>query len=115
MPSLNLTTFYSLPGSKNINFENLCRALIRLHYGQYGKFASLRNQPGVEFHLKLSGNCPTLGGPPRWYGWQCKLHEQTTAGNLRASSRRDIEDSLRKTEEHLPDLTRLGALDALHA
>jgi len=105
MPSLNLTTFYSLPGSKNINFENLCRALIRLHYGQYGKFASLRNQPGVEFHLKLSGNCPTLGGPPRWYGWQCKLHEQTTAGNLRASSRRDIEDSLRKTEEHLPDLT----------
>ena len=25
--------------------------------------------------------------------------------NLRASSRRDIEDSLRKTEEHLPDLT----------
>jgi len=105
MPSLNLTAFYSLSGSKNINFENLCRALIRLHYGQYGKFASLRNQPGVEFHLKLSGNCPTLGGPPRWYGWQCKLHEQTTAKNLRASSRKDIEDSLRKTEEHLPDLT----------
>ena len=105
MPSLNLTTFYSLPGSKYLNFENLCRALIRLHFGQYGKFASLRNQPGVEFHLKLSGNCPTLGGPPRWYGWQCKLHEQTTTGDLRASSRRDIEDSLRKTEEHLPGLT----------
>ncbi len=105
MPSIDLTTFYSLPGSKNINFENLCRALIRLHYGQYGKFLSLRNQPGVEFHLKLLEKCHTLGEPPRWYGWQCKLHEQTTAGNLRASSRRDIEDSLRKTEEHLPDLT----------
>ena len=105
MPALDWTTFYSLPGSKNINFENLCRALIRLHFGQYGKFLSLKNQPGVEFHLKLSENCPTLGEPPRWYGWQCKLHEQTTAGDLRASSRRDIEDSLRKTEEHLPDLT----------
>jgi len=105
MPDLDWTAFYSLPGSKNINFENLCRALIRLHYGQYGKFLSLKNQPGVEFHLKLSGNCPTLGEPPRWYGWQCKLYKQTTAGYLRASSRRDIEDSLRKTEEHLPDLT----------
>lgn len=105
MPSLDLTAFYNLPGSKNINFENLCRALIHLHYRQYGKFASLKNQPGVEFHLKLSGNCPTLGEPPRWYGWQCKLHEQTGIGNLRASSRRDIEDSLRKTENHLPELT----------
>jgi hypothetical protein len=105
MLALDWTTFYSLPGSKNINFENLCRALIRLHFGQFGKFLSLKNQPGVEFHLKLSGNCPALGEPPRWYGWQCKLHERTTAGMLRASSRRDIEDSLRKTEEHLPDLT----------
>jgi hypothetical protein len=105
MPSLDWTAFHSLPGSKNQNFENLCRALIRLHFGQYGKFASLKNQPGVEFHLKLSGNCPTLGGPPRWYGWQCKLHERTITGDLRASSRKDIENSLRKTEEHLSGLT----------
>lgn len=105
MPSLDWAAFYSLPGSKNINFENLCRALIRLHFAQYGKFLSLRNQPGVEFHLKLSRNCPTLGKAHRWYGWQCKLHEQTTARNLRASSRRDIEDSLRKTEKYLPKIT----------
>ncbi len=105
MPSIDLITFYLLPGSKNINFENLCRALIRLHFGQYGKFLSLRNQPGVEFHLKLLEKCHTLGEPPRWYGWQCKLHEQTVSGELRASSRRDIEDSLRKTEKYLPELT----------
>jgi hypothetical protein len=105
MPAIDWAAFYSLPRSKNINFENLCRALIRLHFGQCGTFLSLKNQPGVEFHLKLSENCPTLGEPPRWYGWQCKLHELNTSGNLRASSRRDIEDSLRKTEKHLPDLT----------
>lgn len=105
MPSLDWTTFHSLPGSKYINFENLCRALIRLHFGQFGEFASLRNQPGVEFHLKLSENSPTLGRPARWYGWQCKLHELTVSGDLRASGRRDIEESLRTTKEHLPGLT----------
>ncbi len=105
MPSLDWTTFHSLPGSKYINFENLCRALIRLHFGQFGKFASLRNQPGVEFHLNLTEYCPTLGRSPRWYGWQCKLHELTASGNLRAAGRRDIEESLRTTKEHLPGLT----------
>ena len=105
MPSLDWTAFDSLPGSKSQNFENLCRALIRLHFGGYGQFAALKNQPGVEFHLKLSGNCPALGGPPRWYGWQCKLHERTSTGDLRAATRRDIEDSLEKAEKYLPNLT----------
>ena len=105
MPSLNWTAFNSLPGSNSQNFENLCRALIRLHFGRYGQFAALKNQPGVEFHLKLSENCPTLGPPPRWFGWQCKLHERTSRGDLRAASRRDIEDSLTKTEKYLPSLT----------
>ena len=105
MPPLDWVAFDSLPGSKSQNFENLCRALIHIHFGQYGQFAALKNQPGVEFHLKLSENCPTLGGPPRWYGWQCKFHERTSAGDLKAASRKDIEDSLTKTEKHLPDLT----------
>lgn len=105
MPSLDWTTFDSLPGSRSQNFENLCRGLIRFQFGRYGLFTALKNQPGVEFHLKLSEVCPTLGGPPRWYGWQCKLHEQTSTGDLRAASRKDIEDSLAKTEKYLPDLT----------
>jgi hypothetical protein len=105
MPSLDWAAFYSCPGSKSQNFENLCRALIRLHFGRYGQFAALKNQPGIEFHLKLSDNCPTLGGPPRWYGWQCKLLERTTTGDLRAAGRRDIKDSLTKAEKHLPNLT----------
>ena len=105
MPSLNWTKFNSLPGDNSQNFENLCRALVRLQFGGVGHFAALRNQPGVEFHLKLSKPCPTLGNPPRWYGWQCKFHSLTQKGDLKSASRKDIEDSLRKTEQHLPALT----------
>ncbi|MDA3791766.1 MAG: hypothetical protein PF503_25130 [Desulfobacula sp.] len=105
MPLLNWKVFESLPGSRKINFENLCRSLIRLHYGQYGKFSALKNQPGVEFHLRLLEECPVLGNKERWYGWQCKLHELTAAGNLKSAAKKDIEDSLRKSETYLPDLT----------
>ena len=105
MPSLDWTQFCSLPGDKAQNFENLCRALVRLHFGSFGHFAALKNQPGVEFHLKLSKSCLPLGDPPRWYGWQCKLHSLAKNGDLLAASRRDIEDSLSKTERHLPELT----------
>lgn len=65
MPSLNWAAFDALPGSGSQNFENLCRALIRLHFGKYGQFAALKNQPGVEFHLKIKENCPILGETPR--------------------------------------------------
>jgi hypothetical protein len=105
MSSLDWTAFNSLRGSKSQNFEKLCRALIRCHFEPYGKFRALKNQPGVEFHLELSQNCPRLGEPPRWYGWQCKFHELTDRGRLRASSQRNIEDSIKKTEKYLPDIT----------
>lgn len=105
MPPLDWASFYSLPGNRSHNFENLCRALIRLHFGRYGQFAALKNQPGVEFHLKLITGCKELGGPPRWYGWQCKLHQRTSTGDLNAASRTDIKDSLAKAEKYLPDLT----------
>ena len=102
---LDWKRFNTLPGSRERNFENLCRALVRLHFGSYGEFGALRNQPGVEFHLKLSNTCIPLGDPPRWYGWQCKAHSLTTKGDLRTASKRDIEDSLRKTEQIFPMLT----------
>ena len=105
MPNLDWEAFGSLPGNKERNFENLCRAFVRLHFGSCGKFAALKNQPGVEFHLKLTNACRPLGDPPRWYGWQCKFHSLTTKGNLTASSKKDIEDSIRKTEHHTSGLT----------
>jgi hypothetical protein len=107
MPALDWVEFNSLPGSKSQNFENLCRALIRLHFGRYGKFAALKNQPGVEFHLKLMENCQALGDSTRWFGWQCKLHQLTASEDLSAASRTDIKASLDKAEKYLPDLTDL--------
>ena len=105
MPLLDWDAFRSLPGNESQNFEDLCRALIRLFLGQYGKFQSLKNQPGVEFHLRLMNECVALGNPPRWYGWQCKFHKRTAAGDLTSASRQDIKDSLKKTEKYLPDIT----------
>ena len=105
MSILDWTAFERLPGSKSRNLENLCRGLVRLHFEKCGLFAALRNQPGVEFHLRLCENNPVLGAPPRWYGWQCKFHELTAKGDLKASSREDIEDSLIKAARYLPGLT----------
>ena len=51
MPPVNWDIFARLPGSAESNFEMLCRALIRRHYGQFGTFAARAAQPGVEFHL----------------------------------------------------------------
>ena len=104
MPSLDWSAFESLPGSKSKNFENLCRGLMRLHFGRFGQFKALSNQPGVEFHIKLTGSC-SLGNPPQWFGWQCKFHRRNQNGDLAAASRTDIESSLRTTEKQLPEIT----------
>jgi hypothetical protein len=104
MPSLDWTKFDSLSGENTRNFENLCRGLMRLQYGRFGDFKALANQPGVEFHIKLTESCQ-LGNASAWFGWQCKLYQRNQNGDLKAASRTDIEDSLRKTERVLPDLT----------
>jgi hypothetical protein len=69
--AVNWDGFRNLPGAAQTNFENICRAIIRIYYGKYGDFAALAAQPGVEFHLNLHTSCP-LGKPGRWYGWQCR-------------------------------------------
>jgi hypothetical protein len=104
MPSLDWTKFDSLSDTNSRNFENLCRGLMRLHYGRFGYFKALANQPGVEFHVKLTDSC-RIGNASHWFGWQCKLYQRTQSGDLKAASRKDIEDSLRITEKVLPDLT----------
>lgn len=104
MPELDIGAFNSLPGDRSQNFEDLCRGLMRLHYGRAGTFKALVNQPGVEFHLQLINEC-NLGSPPRWFGWQCKYHQLTQSGNLKSSSKTNIKSSLRKTEHHLPGIS----------
>lgn len=105
MPHLDWDRFKSLEGAQSHNFENLCRGLIRLHYGSLGEFRALKNQPGVEFHLKLKRECKTLGTPHRWWGWQCKHFERDSSGNLRNAGKVSIEHSLQMTEKHLAELT----------
>lgn len=105
MLPLDWNKFDALPGCRSQNFENLCRALIRIKFGGFGQFRALRNQPGVEFDLKLTHKCSSLGQPTRWYGWQCKFHTLTNAGLLRSASKSAIEESLLKTKQHFPDVT----------
>lgn len=105
MPGLNWDVFGGLPGSAEINFELLCRGIVRHNYGSYGVLRALANQPGIEFHLKLERCSDALGDTGRWWGWQCKWYDLPASGALGATRRRKIEEGIRKTEEHVPGIT----------
>lgn len=105
MPALNWDNFKVLPGSPEKNFELLCRGIVRQNFGSYGGLRALMNQPGVEFHLKLDRWCDALGGSDRWWGWQCKWYTLPASKALGTGRRNDIENGIRKSEAHLPDLT----------
>lgn len=104
MPPASWGAFESLPGAANHNFEMLCRGLIRRHYGRFGAFRALANQPGVEFHLKLHSSC-SLGEPGHWFGWQCRWYDLPRGRGLGNTRRRQILDAIRQTEKAIPDLT----------
>ena len=105
MPSVNWDAFGKLPGSAQHNFEMLCRALIRRHFGRLGQFAALANQPGVEFHLKLHADC-VLGSTGEWLGWQCRWFGLASGQALGTTRRKKIEHALATTEKMLPGLSR---------
>ncbi|WP_298625597.1 hypothetical protein, partial [uncultured Zoogloea sp.] len=104
MPEANWNVFSELPGAADENFEKLCRSLVRRHYGRFGRFKQLANQPGVEFHLQLTESCD-LGAPPRWIGWQCKWYELANGQDLGAARRKKIIEGMEKTREHAPGVT----------
>lgn len=96
--------FQKLSGSPQHNFEVLCRALVRLHYGKYGQLAALANQPGVEFHLHLHTKC-TLGDKGTWFGWQCRFYDLPDNKALRHARQKQILEAITKTEKFLPRAT----------
>lgn len=104
MPPVNWDVFEQLPGAAEYNFEMLCRSLMRRHYGQYGDFAALAAQPGVEFHLKIHTSCP-LGDLGQWYGWQCRWYDLPSGKALGTTRRDKIAKAITTTEKELPDLT----------
>ena len=104
MATVNWGAFEELSGAATDNFEGLCRALIKQHYGQFGRFAALSNQPGVEFHLYLEQSC-SLGKASRWWGWQCRWYG-IRSGTAIGKRRKDkITKAIETTEKHLPELT----------
>jgi hypothetical protein len=105
MPALNWDVFASLPGSREKNFELLCRGIVRQNFGGYGVFRALANQPGVEFHLRLDRRCNSLGDAGRWWGWQCKWYDLPANGSLGTTRRNDIKDGIQKAEAHVAGLT----------
>lgn len=104
MPQANWDVFTQLPSAATSNFEKLCRSLVRRHYGRFGHFRELANQPGVEFHLQLTEDC-VLGKPPQWIGWQCKWYQSARGAKLTAAQRTKIEEGLQKTQTHIPGIT----------
>lgn len=104
MPEANWDVFSELPGAADENFEKLCRSLVRRHYGLFGRFRQLANQPGVEFHLQLTETCD-LGAPPRWIGWQCKWYELSNGQGLGGARQKKIIEGLEMTRKHVPDVT----------
>lgn len=104
MPEANWDVFRGLPGAATENFERLCRALVRRHYGRFGRFKQRANQPGVEFHLELTESCD-LGAPTRWVGWQCKWYDLENGEGLGAARRKTIIDGMEKTQSHVKGVT----------
>jgi hypothetical protein len=105
MPALNWDNFLTLPGSARDNFENLCRAATRHSYGRYGHFAATAQQPGVEFHLRIDRPGSSLGDPGMWFGWQTKWWDLLGGKPIGANRRTDVEDSIKTTRKHLPQIT----------
>jgi hypothetical protein len=77
---------------------------VKRNYGQYGDFAGLALQPGVEFHLKIRTKCE-LGEPGRWYGWQCRWYGLQAGRALGSARKEKIKLAINKTIKVLPGLT----------
>ena len=105
MPALNWDRFRSLDGDPRTNWERLCTEVLRRTYTSYGVFEAYAQQPGVEIILKLKRNSPTLGDPPRCWGWQCRWYDLQGGQPIGSNRRQSIEQAIRKTERYFPQTT----------
>ena len=102
--SLSWDSFEALPGSPDRNLELLWRGIVQRTWERFGRLRSVRQQPGVEFHLLLESDC-NLGEAGRWFGWQCRWYTLKADNGFRASQIEGIKASIRKTVTYLPGLT----------
>jgi hypothetical protein len=97
--------FVALQGAPDRNFEKLCRSAVRAQYGGYGLFGGGANQPGVEFHLRVTKSSTRLGESGRWWGWQCKWWDLASGKSIGRNRKREVENSIAKAVKFLPGLT----------
>jgi hypothetical protein len=101
---MDLTDLARLPGAADENFEMLTRAIVSRRYGRLGTLRERRNQPGVEFFLRVEYP-GALGDPGRVWGWSCKWFILGKDNELTTGQRNQIEDSLNKAIKYVDGLT----------
>jgi hypothetical protein len=84
--------------------ELLCRGIVQRNYGRFGQLRSRRQQPGVEFHLKLHTDCD-LGAAGNWFGWQCRWYELPKDHSLGGRRRAEIVNAIEKAKADIEELT----------
>lgn len=125
---LDWTAFRRLSGDDRLNFECLCRTLVKSCFGGIGELFERRNLEGIEFGLRTTKRSQAFGASGTVVGWQCKCFDHYLAdGRLSASAKKQIADSLAKTShdvsiwylclQHKPyaeDYVFLKELEATH-
>jgi hypothetical protein len=101
---MDLTDLARLPGAADQNFEALTRAIVSRRYGRLGTLRERRNQPGVEFYLRVE-HTGELGDPGRVWGWSCKWFILGKDNELTRGQREQIEDSVDKAIKYVDGLT----------
>ena len=105
MPSmLDWDRFRNATDAPERAFELLCRAIVQRNYDKYGLIRWRRNQPGVEFYLRIDQQCD-LGDVGRVIGWSCKWFPLPKNNKLSPTRRRQIDDSIKKATKHVAGLT----------
>ena len=103
---LDWQRFKELTGNDSENLQKLCRSIVRRKFGQFGPLIERKNQPGVEFYIRLDLDCPELGHSGDKVGWQCKWFELQANGKLTSSAKGKILHSLNITNTHIEGLNR---------
>lgn len=103
---MDLTELGRLPGAADENFEVLTRAIVSRRYGALGTLRERRQQPGVEFYLRVE-HPGALGDPSRVWGWSCKWFLLGTDNELTGGQRTQIEESVDKAIKYVDGLTDL--------
>jgi hypothetical protein len=101
---VELTDLAKLPGAPDKNFEALTRAVVSRRYGRLGTIRERRNQPGVEFYLRVE-HAGELGKPGRVWGWSCKWFILTSKNEFTSAQRKLIEESVDLAAKHVSGLT----------